>query len=125
MVSELMRRPEEASIDAFSVVERAVGELYLGGAPSVSIWVKDANHMLQAREIFREVQVQQTELRCPRCGYELRGHSGEATCPECGEDTTAKAPDRPCPQCHEAVPHDFEICWNCGADLRVPNRRDA
>ncbi len=124
MVTELMRRLEEASIDSFSVIERDVLELYFGATPSVSIWVKDAEHLPRARELFREVLAQRTELKCVVCGYNLRGHSGEGTCPECGEDTTAKAPDRPCPQCHEAVPHDFEVCWNCGADLRVPDQRD-
>ena len=48
MVTELMRRLEEASIDAFSVIERDVVELHAGGTLSVSIWVKDAGQVLRA-----------------------------------------------------------------------------
>ena len=125
MVSELMRRLEEASIDAMCATERNVLELHVGGALSVSIWVKDAEDVPRAREIFRAVQAQRTVIRCPGCGYDLRGHSGETACPECGEDITAVQPDKPCPQCHEAVPPAFEICWNCGADLQVGKQRDA
>ena len=125
MVDELMRRLEEASIGAFCATERTVGEIYLGGPPSVSVWIKDSEQGTRAGEILREVQAQRTTPRCPKCGYDLRGHSGDTTCPECGDRLTAKATDRQCPRCHEAVPRDFEICWNCGADLRARNERDA
>ncbi len=116
MVLEVMRRLEDASIEAFTATESTVGDLYLGGLPSVSIWVKDAARVRDAREILQEVQAQQTRIRCPACDYDLRGHSGKATCPECGKSITAKSGDRQCPRCRETVPQDFEICWNCGAD---------
>jgi len=103
-------------VEAFSATESTVGDLYLGGLPSVSIWVKDAAQVRDACEILQQVQAQQTRLQCPACDYDLRGHSGKATCPECGESITANSADRQCPQCGETVPHDFEICWNCGAD---------
>ncbi len=93
MVIEVMRRLENASIEAFTATESTVGDLYLGGLPSVSIWVKDAVKVRDARAILREVQAQQT-----------------------GKSIIAKSEDRQCPQCGETVPHDFEICWNCGAD---------
>ena len=116
MVSEVLRLLEDASIEAFSATESTVGDLYLGGLPSVSIWVKDAARVSDAREILQEAQAQQTTIRCPACDYDLRGHSGETACPECGKSLTAKSGDHQCPKCGETVPQDFEICWNCGAD---------
>ncbi len=129
MIAELMQRFEEASIDAMSATERNVLELHVGGVLSASIWVKDVEDVPRAREIFREVQaertVERTAVVCPGCSYDLRGHSGETTCPECGVDITAPQPDQQCPQCHEVVPYGFELCWNCEADLRDRNQRDA
>ena len=117
MVQELMRRLEEASIDAFSATERTIAEVYVGGAPSVSVWIRDAKCLERASELLREVRAQSTIVQCPSCGYDLQGHSGETSCPECGRDLRAACPDVECPQCHEPVPADFDICWNCGADV--------
>jgi DNA-directed RNA polymerase subunit RPC12/RpoP len=64
------------------------------------------------------VQAQQTSIHCPHCGYDLRGHTGRSICPECGRDLTAPAPDVECPKCGEAVPAGFDVCWNCGAEVR-------
>ncbi len=120
MLEVLMRRLEEASIDALSATERAAAELYSGGALSVSVWITSAQDLERASEIFREVQAQQTRIRCPNCQYDLRGHTGRSTCPECGHDLTAPSPDVECPKCGEAVPAGFELCWNCGEDMPDP-----
>lgn len=124
MVQELMRRLEEASIDAFSAMERGLGEIYAGVAPSIGVWIAEAEDLRRAARILREVMAQQTFITCPQCGYDLRGHTGKAVCPECGRDLTAPAPDVECPQCGEAVPAGFEVCWSCGVaipDLPPPH----
>ena len=125
MLEGLMGRLEEASIDAFSTTEHSAVELYSGGGSSVSVWIKSAQDLERASEILREVQAQQTRLRCSHCQYDLRGHTGRSTCPECGHDLTAQSPDVECPECGEAVPAGFELCWNCGEDMPDPRHRDA
>ncbi len=125
MVQELMRRLHEASIEASCATERSIAEIYVGSAPSVAIWIANAEDVDRARQVLREVQAQRTNIRCPSCHYELRGHAGATTCPECGESMTASAPDVTCSHCGECVPADFEICWNCGGDLGAPEQRDA
>ena len=120
-----MQRLEEGSIEAFCVSERTVAEIAVGDSASVSIWVADTKDLGRAALILEEVQAQRTEIRCPCCGYDLRGHVGATPCPECGHSLTASAPDRECPYCHETVPNAFEICWNCGADVRAPSEPDA
>jgi predicted amidophosphoribosyltransferase len=115
-----MRRLEAASIDAFSVNERGAGEIYTGAAPSIGVWIAEAEHLEQAARILRDVQSEQTSLQCPHCGCDLRGHTGKTTCPACGRDLTAPAPNVECPGCGEGVPASFEICWNCGAAVRGP-----
>ncbi len=39
---------------------------------------------------------------------------------ECGAAQTAHGPDRECSRCHEVVPSSFDLCWNCGAEIRAP-----
>jgi ribosomal protein S27AE len=117
MVDALMQRLEEASIDASCAEERTVGELYLGGAPTVTIWVARADDLERAGQILREVEAERTDAKCPSCAYDLTGHSGRTVCPECGHDLHAPKPDVACPQCGEAIPADFEVCWSCGADV--------
>jgi len=125
MVQELMRRLDEASIDAFTAPERGIGEIYTGLATSLGVWIAEAEDLDRAARILREVRAQQTFIRCPHCDYDLRGHAGEATCPECGRMLSAPAPDVECPACGEAVPAGFDICWNCGGTMPPPERRDA
>ena len=125
MLHELMRRLEEASIDANYAKEHNIGEVYLAGPRSVSVWIADENELRQARTILRDVLAQRSRVRCPSCDYDLRGHAGTTKCPECGRDLTAQFPDRQCPHCQEAVPEHFELCWNCGNDLRSTNDRNA
>ncbi len=54
LVEALMRRLEEASIEAFSTTERSVTEVYLGGAPSVSVWVANPVDLRRALGILQE-----------------------------------------------------------------------
>lgn len=124
MVEEVMRRLEEAAIESFRATERSGAEAEMGGALSVSVWVKSAGYLERASQILREVQAEQTFARCPTCGYDLRGHAGKATCPECGRDLTSEAPEIECPSCGERAPANFEICWNCGADVPAADGRD-
>ena len=120
MAQELMRRLEAASIDAFCAQERGVAEIYAGVAPSIGVWIAEAEHLERAARILRDVQAEQTFLQCPHCGYDLRGHTGKSICPECGRDLTASVPNVECPGCGEAVPASFEVCWNCGAAVGGP-----
>ena len=125
MLDEVMRRLEEASIEAFSTTERAGVELYSGGALSVSVWIRSAQDLAQASGILRAVQAEETRAKCPNCQYDLRGQAGRSTCPECGHDLTAPAPDVECPKCGEAVPGGFELCWNCGVSQPDRSHLDA
>jgi len=120
MVQELMRRLGAASIDAFSTYERGVGEVYSGVAPSIGVWIAEAEHLERAAQILRDVQAEQTFLQCPHCCYDLRGHTGKSICPEWGRDLTASVPNVECPGCGEAVPASFEVCWKCGAAVPGP-----
>ncbi len=120
MLEVLMRRLEEAKIDAFSATERAAGELFSGGELSVGVWVKSAQDLERASEILRELQAQRTCIRCPNCQCDLRGHTARSTCPECGHDLPAPLPDVECPDCGKAGPAGFERCWNCEESLPDP-----
>jgi hypothetical protein len=125
VVGELMRCLEEAGIEAVCHGEANIGATYFGGAPWVAVWIKDPGDMERATQILRDVQAQRTFARCPGCGYDLRGHTGETACPECGLELTAGCPEVECPHCGELVPGDFEVCWNCGAEVPAPGDRDA
>ena len=117
MVDALMRRLEEASINASCAEERTVAELYLGGAPSVSVWVASAEDLERAARILRDVQSERTVPQCSNCKCDMPRHTGRTICPECGHDRTAQTPDITCPRCGEPVPADFDVCWSCGADV--------
>jgi len=117
MVDELVRRLEDASIAASIASERSAAEVYTGMTPSVSVFIASDDDLERAVEILRDVQAQQTRVRCPQCLYDLHGHTGRTTCPECAYDLSAPAPDVECPACGEAVPPSFEVCWSCGASL--------
>lgn len=117
LVQAFMERLEDASIVAFATPDNGVGNLYLGGIPPTSIWLKDAGDAERALEILHEVQSRVVRARCHSCGYDLQGHGGTTKCPECGSPQNAPAPDRQCAACHEPVPVSFEICWNCGAEM--------
>ncbi len=65
LVEALMRRLEEASVEAFSTTERSVTEVYLGGAPSVSVWVANPDDLRRALGILQELRARQTESRPP------------------------------------------------------------
>jgi predicted Zn-ribbon and HTH transcriptional regulator len=96
-----------------------------GSAFPASIWVLNDADWDQAVAVFdqyrREEQHTQVDrmpvtgsAHCAECGYDLRGHHGEGRCPECGREFRMS---RACPACAEAVPDNFDICWNCGAAM--------
>ncbi len=124
MAEELMRRFDEASIDASLSRHDPMPLVDIAGAPYVSVWIASPDELERASEILREVRTQRTYTRCPSCDYNLRGHTGEATCPECGHHLVAPTPDVYCPQCGESAPATFEVCWNCGASMRSSDKRD-
>jgi hypothetical protein len=128
-VQALMDRLEEAGIPAYAATERDALELHAGGPLSVGVWIADAADADRATEVARELLGAPGQRVCPRCGYDLRGHSGKTRCPECGQavwpDPHPAPPgsdaDVTCPACGEQVPADFEVCWNCGADMPGPD----
>jgi ribosomal protein L40E len=104
------------------------------GASLFIIWVPDDADLAAARRAGASLiapdtgdpQLQPTRVRlpggptqCRSCGYDLRGQIHDGKCPECSHSYTLVFEGR-CPACNAQVPSDFDICWNCGAELPSP-----
>ena len=113
---ELLRRLEEAGFKSAITNDFSVTELDLGVQRFI-VWIDDHDDLDRAIAMVREMETEQVAVKCLACGYDLSGHHGAVRCPECGYALTAPSPDVPCPHCGEDVPADFEICWNCSAEM--------
>ena len=112
---EILRRLQDASIDAQLTTEWGPVGLHLGGSPMASIWIADDADKLAAMEIVASVEDAPLEqTRCPQCGYDLRGHGGEVACPECGSSIPRSAIEPP----HEVPPEYLAFRWR----TRPPRR---
>jgi hypothetical protein len=125
MVQALMRRLDEVSIDATVTTEYGAMESELGGELPLTIWVVDPRDWERALQILRDECANRTAIRCPNCGYDLRGHTGKGACPECGNVITAPTPEIICAHCGESLPATFELCWSCGGSVSPSANRDA
>lgn len=113
---ELQRRLDQAGFNTAITNDIAVTDLDLGTHRFI-VWIDDDDDHDKAIAMVRELESEQLVVKCPKCGYDLSGHHGAIRCPECGHSLTAPSPDVACPHCGEDVPADFEVCWNCGAEL--------
>ena len=114
---ELVHRLNEAGIGAEITTERSAAALYVGTTSDAIIWIRNETDRVQAIKIYDTWSSKQTNLKCTKCGYSLKGHTGAVNCPECGRSTTAPIKDVICPECGETVPGNFEVCWNCGTSI--------
>lgn len=114
---ELVRRLNEAGIDAEITTERSAAALYVGSTSDAIIWIRNEADRDRAIKMYDTLHSEQVNLKCPECGYNLEGHAGAVNCPECGRSTTALIEDVICPECGETVPGNFEVCWNCGTSI--------
>ena len=118
VVHELVRRLEQASIQATLTSDSTVASIFAGAAGNAIVWIADNNDHDLAIRILRELRQESTQSECPHCGYDLQGHDGKVTCPECGRGMTAACGDVTCRNCGELVPANFALCWNCGREAR-------
>jgi len=125
MVQAVMRRLDEASIDAICTTEYGTMESQSGGELPVIVWIANPQDMQRASQIVQDEWANSTATRCPSCDYDLRGHAGKVKCPECGTRVTAPAPDLICAQCGEPISAGFDVCWQCGAEVSSSGGRDA
>ena len=114
---ELVHRLNEAGIGAKITTERSAAALYVGTTSDAIIWIRNETDRVQAIKIYDTWYSRQTNLKCTKCGYSLKGHAGAVNCPECGRSTTAPIKDVICHECGETVPGNFEVCWNCGTSI--------
>lgn len=112
----LVWKLEEVGIRATLTTEHPPQGLYLGVRQAI-IWIADDADAERAIEIHDQLLLERTCPECPRCGFDLRAHTGPTHCPECGRLLKADTADLPCPRCGESVPANFEVCWNCGEVL--------
>ena len=125
MIQALLRRLDEASIDATCTTEHSTMESNWGGELPTTIWITSASDLKRASQILQDEWANRTLSRCPSCGYDLRGHTGKSNCPECGKEITAATPEIMCTHCGESLPPSFQLCWSCGADVSPRGTPDA
>lgn len=125
LVQELLSQLQEARIPATKTTEAGPAELQLGGDRFV-VWIQSDADAALAAGIVQGLVFPATSSSCPRCGYQLAGHSGSVGCPECGCSVTAPVHSIRCERCGEPVPSNFDMCWSCehplpeGAHAVVP-----
>ena len=119
MIFTLLDRLDAAGIVASVTREHTPAGLYLG-TRIANVWIADAARYDEATAILHAMQERVAGDVCVRCGYDLQGHGGPAICPECGRPAEVPMERAPlaCPSCGEEGPADFEVCWNCGADVQ-------
>jgi hypothetical protein len=119
----LCGRLEDAGIRAATTSENSLQGLGIVYGEQPGVWIDDDADIDAALAVYEAFRTDNARVAmiCPDCGYDLRGHvdpSGRCEprrCPECGRlFRPLPGDDVMCPKCSEAVPINFDVCWNCG-----------
>jgi hypothetical protein len=128
--NDLAARLQDAGIEA--TVNTELINSYTGQS-EFAVWIDADPHSQAVRDIAESFVSERQEnppdtrvdpatgnVRCTKCGYDLRGQTQDGKCPECGHPYQI-IKDKKCPHCGETNPADFDICWQCGKDIVPPD----